>query len=252
MKKWLITIAGLTMGLAAITSGSFALASHENDNSPPGITEEWDLLGVSGWPGGFSFRAPQGWQMNELQGIDSYVGEIVWDGGRLNYDFGWYSSPLVDDDDPRYIVTYEEIGGRLAKLVRPRVEGERLITGVYFEDIDGGNLDIPSQNRLQLSGGGLTPDQQEIALSVFRTIRPLRSDPQGDSDPSGQPIATSIDDVDPNECNWIHNVDVCEGNEPYPLPNPYNDDQAGQVVVTSIDDIDSKVRSRACLRSRGW
>lgn len=27
-------------------------------------------------------------------------------------------------------------------------------------------------------------------------------------------IVTSIDDIDPNECNWIHNITACEGEVP--------------------------------------
>ena len=179
IKKWLITMAGLTMGLAAITGGSYALASNENDNVLPDIANEWDLVEASGWTSGFSLRLPQEWQLHELQGIDSYVGEIVWDGGRLNFDFGWYSSSLAGDDDPHYVVTYEEIGGRRAKLVRPGIEGDGLITGVYFEDFENDKLDLLSQNRLQISGVGLTRDQQETAFTVFRTIRALAPNSQG-------------------------------------------------------------------------
>ncbi len=176
MKKWLITLVGSIVALVAITGGGFALAGNGSDNDDQDVADEWKLVEASGWPGGFSLRLPQGWQLNELQGIDSYVGEIVGGSGRLTFDFGWYSSSLVDDDDPQYIVTYEEIGGRRAKLVLPRADVDELITGVYFEDFDGSDLDNPSRNRLQISGAGLTPEQQETALAVFRTVRPLDSD----------------------------------------------------------------------------
>ena len=183
--KWLITLVGLTMALTTVSAvAAFALAGNGSDNDDHDVADEWKLVEASGWPGGFSLRLPQGWQLNELQGIDSYVGEIIWGGGRLTYDFGWYSNSLVDEDDPQYIVTYEEIGGRRAKLVRPRAEGDGLITGVYFEDFDGSSLDIPSQNRLQISGVGLTPDQQETALALFRTIHPLASESPGEPDPN--------------------------------------------------------------------
>ena len=176
MNKWLITLVGLTLALAAITGGGFALAGNGSDNDDQDVPDEWKLVEASGWPGGFSLRLPQEWQLNELQGVDSYVGEIIGGGGRLTFDFGWYSSSLVDDDDPQYIVTFEEIGGRRAKLVLPRADVDELITGVYFEDFEGSDLDNPSRNRLQISGAGLTPEQQETALAVFRTVRPLDSD----------------------------------------------------------------------------
>ena len=95
----------------------------------------------------------------------------------------------MEDDDPKYIVTYEEIGGLRAKLVLPRGEGEGLMTGVYFEDFDS-DLAIPSQNRLQMSGLGLTPYQRETTLAIFRTIRPLASDSQPigpDDEGTGEP-----------------------------------------------------------------
>ena len=226
MKKWMITLVGLLLTLAVTTVVVFALAGNGSDNDDHDVAGEWKLVEASAWSGGFSLRLPQGWQLNELQGIDSYVGEIIWDGGRLTFDFGWYSNSLVDDDDPQYIVTYEEIGGRRAKLVLPRAEGDELITGVYFEDFDGSNLDIPSQNRLQISGVGLTPDQQETALAVFRTIRPLASESQREPEPSGQQTPIRSDEgIDPNECNGVHNITACEGEpepgfdvgEPYPL-----------------------------------
>ena len=31
---------------------------------------------------------------------------------------------------------------------------------------------------------------------------------------SGQDPVTSVDDIDPNECNWVHNINACEGEEP--------------------------------------
>ena len=209
MRKWLISAVTLILVLA--TAGvvtAFALASGGTGNDDEDVADEWELVEASDWTGGvFSLRLPPGWQLNELQGSDSYVGEIVGGGARLGFDFGWYSSSLVEDDDPQYIVTYEEIGGLRAKLVLPRGEGEGLMTGVYFEDFDS-DLDISSLNRLQMSGLGLNPDQRETALAIFRSIRPLAPEPIDEPEPytSGQkPIR------DPNVCNWIQNIDACEG-----------------------------------------
>ena len=217
----------------------------------PDVADEWKLVEASRGPGGFSLRLPQGWHLNELQGIDSYVGEIIWGDGRLTYDYGWYSSSLaeVDDDDPQYIVTYEEIGGRRAKLVQPRAEGDGLFTGVYFEDFDGGNLDIPSQNRLQITGVRLTPDQQEAAFAVIWTIRPLASESRGEPDPNQldgpvngiccKPLVEG--EPDPNQHDGPVNdpavarepgPGIAVG-EPYPLPTDKACGPGATVPITS-------------------
>ena len=190
MRKW--QISSLTVALVLATAGAvtaFALASGGSGNDDEDVADEWELVEAFDWTGGVSLRLPPGWQLNELQGWDSYVGEIVGGGARLGFDFGWYSRALVEDDDPKYIVTYEEIGGLRAKLVLPRGEGEGLMTGVYFEDFDS-DLAIPSQNRLQMSGLGLTPYQRETTLAIFRTIRLLASDSQPigpDDEGTGEP-----------------------------------------------------------------
>ena len=77
-----------------------------------------------------------------------------------------------------------------------------------------------------ITGGG-------FALAGEGTDAPDVGEPSGDG-----PTATSIDDIDPNECNWIHNITACndtqlldrlldgEGaiepdisiGEPYPMP----------------------------------
>ena len=70
-----------------------------------------------------------------------------------------------------------------------------------------------------------------FALAGEGTDAPDVGEPSGDG-----PTTTSIDDIDPNECNWIHNITACndtpvigpdgEGaikpdisiGEPYPMP----------------------------------
>ena len=127
---------------------------------------DWRLVEAPGWPSqpGFYLRLPPGWELNELQGIDSYVGEVIGDGMRLTFDYGGFSWILDPSDDPDhpYAVAYEDIGGVEAKLLISLDDREGY-TGVYFEGIGG-----PSLN---LVGGGLTSEQQHTAISVFRGIR---------------------------------------------------------------------------------
>ena len=123
---------------------------------------------AQGWESqpGFSLRLPPGWELNELQGIDSYVGEVVGDGVRLTFDYGGYSWSLdpADDPDHSYTVTYEEIGGVEAKVLAPKDSSDGF-TGVYFQSLGGPSLNLVGQD--------LTPEQQSTAFVIFRSIRNL-------------------------------------------------------------------------------
>ncbi len=129
---------------------------------------DWKVVEAPGWPSrtGFSLRLPPGWELNELQGPDSYVGEVVGDGVRLTFDYGAHSWRLDPGDDPayRYAVAYESIGGVEAKLLIS-LDAAGGSTGVYFENVGG-----PALN---LVGEGLTREQQRTAIAVFRSIRLL-------------------------------------------------------------------------------
>ena len=60
-----------------------------------------------------------------------------------------------------YIVADQRVGGFDATLFISTTPGEGL-TGVYFPDLGGLSL--------HLVGEGLTPEQQETAIAVFRSI----------------------------------------------------------------------------------
>ena len=127
MNKWTIQLIGLTLLLAAAAACGGEPATDRTptptatatpiDVAPAQVPANWHLVAVPRGEPRFSLRLPPGWQLNELQGIDSIVGEIVGEGVRLGFDFGRYSGSLADDDDPVHTVTYEDIGGRRAKLV---------------------------------------------------------------------------------------------------------------------------------------
>ena len=85
----------------------------------------WALMEAPGWGAsypGFSLHLPPGWELYELQGIDSYVGEVVGDGVTLTFDYGRDSWTLKQREDMAHLhtVTYETIGGVEAKLIAPR------------------------------------------------------------------------------------------------------------------------------------
>ena len=134
----------------------------------PEITEGWKEVEAPGYPSqpGFALKLPEGWELRDLQGIDSYVGEIVGDSVRLYSDYGFYSWNLNPDDDPEdeYNVTHEEIGEVEAKFIWPKGSSEGF-TGVYFSSLGGPALNI--------YGEDLTQVQQRTAFAIFRSVRSL-------------------------------------------------------------------------------
>lgn len=108
-------------------------------------------------------------EVSQDAGYDSYVGDFVGDGVRLEFDYGHYSNPLSDEKEPTYVVCEERVDGRSARIVSPRVPGHG-VTGIYFRDVgDSNGLNI--SNRLNIAGLNLSDSEQKTALTVFRTIR---------------------------------------------------------------------------------
>ena len=131
-------------------------------------TEDWKEALAPRWTSqpGFTLRLPQSWELRELRGIDSYVGEIVGDGARLHSDYGPYSWNLNPKDYPEheYNVAYEKIGEVEAKFIWPK-NSSGGTTGVYFSNLGGPQLNI--------LGDGLTQQQQNTACAIFRSVRSL-------------------------------------------------------------------------------
>ena len=154
---------------------------------------DWRIVEVSGRSSqpGFSLRLPFGWELHELQGADSHVGEVIGDDGiRLTFDYGRYAWNLDPADDPAhdYFVIYEDIGGLEAKLlISTKGSG---YTGVYFPSLGG--------PRLSFVGENLAPSQQQAAMAVFRSVSLLGRE-TGDAAPSLPEVADAaapeIDDA---------------------------------------------------------
>jgi hypothetical protein len=111
----------------------------------------------------FSVSLPPNWELKELQGTDSYVGEIVGDGVTLHFDFGWYSDPLSPENYPGHTRTGETIDGKRATIVVPNGGGNG-VTGVHFPDLGG-------KTRLTMSGQNVAASQRNTVLKIFRSIR---------------------------------------------------------------------------------
>jgi hypothetical protein len=146
-----VVLAGLLLGALSLSNaGCF-----RKDNTPT----DWQKVEA----GKFSLYAPPGWEVHNRVGIDSYVGEFVGSGMVLSFDFGEYSNSLSEAQEPSYVVDHELIHGSWARIVSPRIPSEG-ITGVYFPR-------VLYASKLWLAGHDLTSAQQEVALTIFRTIR---------------------------------------------------------------------------------
>ncbi len=158
---------------------------------------DWQLVELhGGWVGRprFSLLLPPGWSARDLQGIDSYVGEVTGDGVLLHFDYGAWTSYFSERDYPGHLTARETIGGHEAQLIRPPAGGSG-VTGVHFPNLDG--------PRLTISGSGLTPQQQETAFAIFRSVRSLLGlvklrvnfEPHGVTLPPGTPSPSLLIDA---------------------------------------------------------
>jgi hypothetical protein len=153
--------------------------------------------------GEFTIVGPKSWKVVNVNGIDSYVKEIITENqDTLYFDYGYYSNPLEDKILPYHrediiqilvqngydekklraendsvheqalrerkeIYEYETISGFRAKIVKPKVIGQG-ITGVYFDSLgteSGMNIS------LNFLGVDLSEEDHEELLKALKTIK---------------------------------------------------------------------------------
>ena len=157
---------------------------------------DWRVVKGPEWPSrpAFSLQLPTGWDLIVLEGLGPHpgkvVGEVVGDGARLEFDFGglsWSRAPS-DDRAHSYGFGYEDIGGVRVQMLVSTDNGAGY-TGAFFHQVDGPNLHI--------EGEGLTPEQQRIAVTVFRSIRLPMPEPRDavEEDPPQPEAPPPFDDV---------------------------------------------------------
>ena len=157
---------------------------------------DWRVVKGPEWPSrpAFSLQLPTGWDLIVLEGLGPHpgkvVGEVVGDGARLEFDFGGRRRSLSPSSGPPldYGVGYEQIGGVGANLLVSMDPGAGY-TGAFFHQKYGPNLHIV--------GEGLTPEQQRIAVTVFRSIRLPLPEPGDivDEDPPLPDAPPPLDDI---------------------------------------------------------
>ena len=158
-----IVLIVLIVFLAGV-AGYFALNNRSGTPTPsPSPTPtSWQFIDANS----FTLSLPPSWKFNKLQGIDSYVGEFVGDGIELTFDFGLYSGPRRNDDDPDYLISYETIDGQRAQIITPK-KSRMVMSGIYIPKPGSVN----EKPGLSITGTNLTISQWETALKIFRSLK---------------------------------------------------------------------------------
>lgn len=112
----------------------------------------------------FTIIIPSTWNLEELQGYDSFVKQIrINEQEKISIDLGWYSSNL-NVDDSTHDITNKIIDNKSAKIVKPK-NFQQGTTGVYFD-----SLDI-QKTKLQMSGVNLSAGNQRLFLTAIETLK---------------------------------------------------------------------------------
>ncbi len=113
----------------------------------------------------FTIQVPGTWNASKLQGFDSFVGQIeINDKEKITFDLGWYSNELKVDPTT-HDIDFMTIDNKRAKIVKPKNLGQGT-TGVYFD-----SLETAKTNKFQISGTGLSSDNQKLLLTAIESLR---------------------------------------------------------------------------------
>lgn len=136
----------------------FSCTSDDNNNEPSSIQI-----------GNYAFNFKTKFTLEELQGIDSYVGKVNGSGISLSFDLGWYTRAASNLPADEYIVTEDEINGHYRQIVKP-VDPELNYTRIHLFKISD-SLDSPDgYDSLTMSTNNLSPAEQEMILEVFYNV----------------------------------------------------------------------------------
>lgn len=119
--------------------------------------------------GNYIFNFETEFTLEELQGIDSYVGNINGSGITLFFDYGWYTVPSMNLPPDEYVVTEEEINGHYKQIVKA-INSETDFTRIHLFKISD-SIDSPfGFNSLSMSTNGLNTTEQEMIIGVFNNV----------------------------------------------------------------------------------
>ena len=113
----------------------------------------------------FTIQVPGTWNASKQQGYDSFVGQIeINNKEKITFDLGWYSNQLKVDP-ATHDIDFMTIDNKKAKTVNPKNFGQGT-TGVYFD-----SLEATKTNKFQMSGTGLSSDNQKLFLKAIESLK---------------------------------------------------------------------------------
>ncbi|MFN8439607.1 MAG: hypothetical protein U0175_02500 [Caldilineaceae bacterium] len=159
--------------MTAVISGSCSQASipFESPLPTPVIEPGWYRVNV---PDRFSFYLPPGMQMIPVMGVDSIVGQYNSDTLELSFDYGWYSGSVSMPDKPEYKEVWTEIDHAQAQVVTFHDAGSgqhfKYVAAIYFPQ-PRPETESTKGDKLNIWVFCKTPNEQEVALQIFQTIK---------------------------------------------------------------------------------
>lgn len=120
--------------------------------------------------GPYMFVFPPGFKHIPEQGIDSYPGTVTNGKMSFDYDFGYYNSQPGDFPGQEE-VTEEVIEEHYFRMVKPLDSQNGLTSFFIYRLSDLANEDEDLYNTLKITITNLSPEEQELAISIFRTLK---------------------------------------------------------------------------------
>lgn len=121
--------------------------------------DNWEELDV----GSFRVMVPPGWEYIEGQGMDTIIGVITNGTQNLGFEYGWWAGSLDRWRGPDFDRTCLIIDGHAA-IVISEDSPTRQAVGI---DVPF----LPLSSRLTIAGVIETPEQKQVALGIFKSIR---------------------------------------------------------------------------------
>ncbi len=138
--------------------------SCSSKDSTPSTSEETKVIAV----GNYEFEFPTDFDLVELEGIDSYVGNLVGNEITLSFDFGWYTSPLSNLSEDEFIVTDDVINGHFRQIVQP-INPETQFSRIHLYRISDSIASPYGYNSLTMYTQEISASQLETVLTIFNS-----------------------------------------------------------------------------------